>query len=344
MTNEDLEKIETQPQLEVILKSINNENIEMLKPILESEEIDDIIKARVKKYIKLVDINKGNNIDGTTLLREFPELDFNGISSITEEELASYINVYLFKEKSKSTARTLLELSNNIREKGFSEDVLDKLSALTKSDTIRHKFHNVKDDLVENYENQEFNAGLNTGVSFVDETTGGIHKGEISTIVAFTGHCKTTWAVNICYNALIQKQNVLYLTLEVPADSLYIDFLSRHSNSNKFKGRKINHANFKQKLLKPEEWKFVKESLKPDFDSLPGRLYIVGEKELDNYSIFGLEAKFREVDKIATEETGHGIDIIAIDHMQLLKFKSGHQTTNTGEVINEYVSWFRQIR
>src|SRR5699024_7435226 len=60
------------------------------------------------------------------------------------------------------------------------------------------------------------------------------------------------------------------------------------------------------------------------------------------YTQFSLESKFREIDKIATEETGHGIDVVVIDHAQLLKFNGKRQVTSTGDVINEFVSYFRQ--
>ena len=73
-----------------------------------------------------------------------------------------------------------------------------------------------------------------------------------------------------------------------------------------------------------------------------GRLYIADETEFDNYSQFSFEAKFRELEKVAIEETGKGIDVVYIDHVQLLKF-GGNRVTNTGEIINEYVSWFRQM-
>lgn len=52
-------------------------------------------------------------------------------------------------------------------------------------------------------------------------------------------------------------------------------------------------------------WNYVRDTIKPDFDDFPGHIYIVDETELESYSIYNLEAKFREVDDIALKETGH---------------------------------------
>ena len=51
-----------------------------------------------------------------------------------------------------------------------------------------------------------------------------------------------------------------------------------------------------------------------------GKIYVVDETDLEAYSFYAFENKFREVEKLAVEETGHGIDLVVIDHAQLLKF------------------------
>ena len=75
-------------------------------------------------------------------------------------------------------------------------------------------------------------------------------------------------------------------------------------------------------------------------EGLSGNLYLLGERDLWNYSLQTLEDKFREIDFIAQEQTGHGIDLLVVDHIQLLKYSAeSMDPTNT---INMYVSFFRQ--
>ena len=42
-------------------------------------------------------------------------------------------------------------------------------------------------------------------------------------------------------------------------------------------------------------------------------MYVVDETDLEAYSCYAFEKKCREVEKLAIEETGHGIDLVVID-------------------------------
>lgn len=333
-------KFNTIPQLEVILKSIDLEHASLLKPILDSKEVSNQEKDDIRKYLKI--LAEISTTPSTLLLqKEIPGRNFEDIEIIELELIPEYILMYLQNKKNLETSKNLIELSAIVRSEGITEDVLADLTDLAKSDTVQHEFKNIKDTIIERYEDKEFSQGIPTGISFVDEITGGIHKGEITSLVAFAGHCKTTLGVNISYNAARTSNNVLYVSFEVSKESVYFDFISRHSNEPKFKMR-IPHFGLKKRGLKPEQWEYAKKEIIPDFNNLDGKVYIVDETEFDNYSLFTFEAKFREIEKLTIEETGHGIDVVVIDHVQLLKFGSDKRTTSTGEVINEYISWFRQ--
>lgn len=326
------------PQLEVILKSVSLEDKNLLTPILKSKEVDQSDKDTINKYFKLLEITGNPSV--LMLEKEMPGRNFE-VEPIEKEMIPDYIQLYLYNRKNLEASKNLMELSSRVRSEGLTENVVNELSKLTKSDVVQHEFVDIRNTFIDRYENQEFSVGIPTGITFIDEMVGGIHKGEITTFSGFAGHCKTTAAVNAAYNALIQGENVLYCSFEVPKDSIYSDFISRHSNNRKFKMR-IPHYDVKKRKLKPEQWKYVSEEIIPDLNhGYDGRLYVVDETEFDNYSQYVFESKFREIEKVALEETGHGIDVIVIDHIQLLKFGYG-RSSNTGEVINEYVSYFRQ--
>lgn len=326
------------PQLEVILKSVSLEDKNLLTPILKSKEVDQSDKDTINKYFKLLEITGNPSV--LMLEKEMPGRNFE-VEPIEKEMIPDYIQLYLYNRKNLEASKNLMELSSRVRSEGLTENIVNELSKLTKSDVVQHEFVDIRNTFIDRYENQEFSVGIPTGITFIDEMVGGIHKGEITTFSGFAGHCKTTAAVNAAYNALIQGENVLYCSFEVPKDSIYSDFISRHSNNRKFKMR-IPHYDVKKRKLKPEQWKYVSEEIIPDLNhGYDGRLYVVDETEFDNYSQYVFESKFREIEKVALEETGHGIDVIVIDHIQLLKFGYG-RSSNTGEVINEYVSYFRQ--
>lgn len=76
---------------------------------------------------------------------------------------------------------------------------------------------------------------------------------------------------------------------------------------------------------------------------MKGKVYIVDETELESYSFYSFESKFREIEKLAIQETGHGIDMFVIDHAQLLKFDTSMKGIgNETNIVNTYVSFFRQ--
>lgn len=330
-------KLDVIPLLEVILKSIDLEDESLLKPILESKEVDNNEKTVIYKYLKLLEIS--GRPSTLMLEKEIPGRNFE-VEPIEKEALPDYIQLYLYNRKNLETSKQLMELSTRVRVEGINEDTLGELTKLTKSESVQHKFTNIKDSYIEMYENKDYAKGIPTGIKFVDEITGGIHKGEITCYTAFAGHGKTTAAMNNAYNALKTGNNVLYCSFEVSKSDIYSDLISRHSNDKKFKMR-IPHYGLKKKALKPEQWDYVVNTIYPDIDNLPGKFYVTDETEFDNYSLFTFESKFREIEKLAIEETGHGIDVVFIDHIQLLKFGTG-RATNTGEILNEKVSWFRQ--
>ena len=184
--------------------------------------------------------------------------------------------------------------------------------------------------------------GFQTGVTEIDKRTGGLHLGSVNTIMGYAGSGKTTWGVNIAYNSLQEGYNVLYLSLEVSKEHILYDLLSRHSNESQFKGKIIKHRNIKQRNLKKDEEEFLWNTIYPDFLKTKGKIYIVDETDLDNYSAYTLENKFREIDKLAQEETGKGISLVFVDHAQLLKFEKSIQSRDEFSTINYYVSFFRQ--
>lgn len=171
---------------------------------------------------------------------------------------------------------------------------------------------------------------------------GGLKLGTLNTILGWTGSFKTTWAINIAYNALYDKANILYLSLEVPKEDLMFNLLSRHSYLDKFTSS-IPKDKIMNRKLNEETFNYLKDVVYTDYIKLPGKLYILDETDLDNYSTYTLENKFRELDKLATEETGKGIDMVFIDHAQLLKFTTNNSLIGKEtSIINQYVSFFRR--
>ena len=198
-------------------------------------------------------------------------------------------------------------------------------------------YKSVGDTFCEDYQQIKPGEGISFLCPAIDERTGGISKGELCTILGASGSMKTTYSSNIAYNAVKKGKNVIFLSLEEQPFQLYCKWLSRASVDL---GRNLSTQDIIQHKLNEKDTNRLLDEVEPYFRSLEGNLYILGERDLWNYSLQTLEDKFREIDFIAQEQTGHGIDLLVVDHIQLLKYAAeSMDPTNT---INMYVSFFRQ--
>lgn len=111
--NNDNVKLDIIPRLEVILRSINKDNQDVLNPILDSDEIDKVEKQEIRKYLKLYDVLNGN-ISLETLQKEIPGRNFD-VEPIEENMLPNYISIYLYNKKNLEASKILLELSSQVR-------------------------------------------------------------------------------------------------------------------------------------------------------------------------------------------------------------------------------------
>lgn len=181
------------------------------------------------------------------------------------------------------------------------------------------------------------------GISFLcpelDKLTGGIVPGTICTIAGGPGSMKTTTAINIAYQAVKDGKNVCYLTLEETITQLYSKLLSRVSvDINK----ELNVEDITQHNLTDEESKVLFEEVIPYLSQQKGTFHMIGESDLVSYEFTEIERQLKMIDKYIKDnsDSDHGIDLIIVDHIQLLKYASN--TKDEYKVMNEYVSFFRR--
>lgn len=207
------------------------------------------------------------------------------------------------------------------------------------------KFIPVNDKFIELYKNQAKETGISFLVPELDRLTGGIQKGTITTIVGGPGCMKTTLAVNICYNAIKEGKNVCYLTLEETPFQLYCKVMSRASvDINKH----LICSDIVQNRLSEENKQIMFNEVYPYFENLPGLFYMVGENNFISMDTVEIEKLIKDIDKLmkskSQEKTGkedHGIDLLVVDHIQLLKYVES--TKDEYQLINNYVSFFRRM-
>ena len=306
--------------------------------------IQDVNVNILEKYQSLCNsLGKKPSID--LLMQEFPTLNFGGLVPLNYERLHETIKLDLTKLKQKDDSYKLMNLSTKVSVEGVSQEVLDEISDLAKTEHLSSKaeYFDILDTIKDIYTNASLEKGIRTGVKQVDEKTGGLQPGTFNTLAGYAGAGKTTAAVNIAYNALQDKKNVCYITLEVPKVDLNYDFLSRHSFEKKFT-KQISHSIIKKRELSKQDTEYLFDTIVPDFKKeYDGQLYILDETDFYSYSFSAFESKIADCDTIAQQKTGRGIDLVIVDQAQLLKFGGGIGSAGSEtSVINLYVSFFRQ--
>lgn len=334
-------KLEADLRLENIFVSINKDNVYKLTDLEKTKEIDLSEKQMINKYIYIVEQTEGTpSID--LLKREFPSLYFDNAEKLSDEELNDYIKLYIANKKNLFISKKLLEQSMIVKTNGVTEKTVNILNEITKSDSVSIEYREALNDLIEIYNSKKDIEGIKTGVKEIDNSISGLMPGTITVLAGYTGSYKTTWALNIAYNAMVEGKNVLYLSLEVIKEYIFYNLISRHSFNDKFKIH-IDNSKLKRRELDDKEFEYFQETIYNDFKKLPGRVFAIDETELENYSFYSLENKFREIEKLAQKETGHGIDMLVVDHAQLLKYDENMKGIgNETNVVNAYVSFFRQ--
>lgn len=339
--NQNTYTLSSDMRLETILLSLTDENykplIDQLKNSLKDYDKDLI--AKLDKYIWLTETQLQNHVPNKqTLKTEFTELLLDDYQPITDmDELTDYIHIFISQKTQRFISGQLSQIADTVRSQGLNDKLIEQIYKYTAIAEVDSDYVSIGDVFTELYQKQVKMQGVSFLCSELDHITGGIMPGSVCTIMGATGSMKTTYASNIAYNAVKEGKNVLFLSLEESPMQLYSKWLSRASMDA---GKPLLREEISQKKLDEKDEKILIEQVVPYFQQLPGKLYIVGEQDLKSYQLTSIEAKFKEIDRKAKAETGKGIDIIVVDHIQLLKF--AQQGLSEFTVINMYMSFFRQ--
>lgn len=214
--------------------------------------------------------------------------------------------------------------------------VLNQIDIMTIPPSSDTSFENLKSTL----ESQEESINLSTGIKILDNNNAYLKKGKISTVFAYTGSFKTMFCSNVAYNIMKNNGNILYLSLEINKEEMYINFLSRHSYEFE---HKISHSDVKSNRLSEEDKEYLFNTVYPDFkDNLKPHLIVYDETDITSNTYAVFSKLLSQADNSFIKKTGHGIDLVIVDHLNLLKFDSGERVQNDYSAVNHWMSFFRK--
>jgi len=159
-------------------------------------------------------------------------------------------------------------------------------------------------------------TGLTTGFSDIDQMTTGLHPGNLVIIAARPGFGKTSLALNMAVATAKEDQlPVAFFSLEMTDDELVQRLICSEANMNSLNIRKGN--------IKNNEWSVISEAM-GRLNELPVFLDDQG-----SITVSEIRSRCRRLKSL------HGLGIVFIDYLQLLRPAPSNRSVNRNEELSE---------
>ena len=313
---------------EELLSNINYLKEADVLTIEESEMCNSMLEQL--ELTNTIDLKKSL----TQLLDKEDIPDFENIEAFERLELESKIDEFI-KERKKEKEDELLESLINELERGEISKNATKVFFDKYIDLIDIKDDNVYDNLGK-IENVEIN--ISSCVDFIDEKVHGLQKGTISTVIGDDDTCKSMWAINIAYEALLQGKNILYLTPSYNKETIYKRFIVRHScDVNRFD----KPFTFDDSYTDYDKDNYLK--VYSDFKmNYLKNLILFDESEFIISTHYNLQKLIAYAEDKFLKTTGDDIALIVIDDFTQMKLDNGRRSiTNIHTIISEYYKYLK---
>lgn len=337
----------------IILSITNNEDVTFVKAKVETLEtlitLNEVEKSIIKDIKESLSVNK---VLSPAFISEkyayYVEADENIIVSyLSREALDSAMVDIHVRQLKKNLAKDVLTLGSEI-DTLTSSEIKEKFNLLYSNAIIESRTTAAENAIMLQDDAYAALTAAKNGLSLVlpkvEEHAGKATKGSVISILAFTGHYKSTYAINVAYKNAIAGQNILYLSLEDSTQKITSRFVLNHiTETVETKDKLINARWVRDNALSPDQAKFYNEKHNEMVDALNGRLILWGEEDFEYQTFTDMNETLRLANKKFIENTGNPLDAIVVDQLALLKYTrgAGKNYSYDGAVLNDWVSFFR---
>lgn len=323
---------------------VNPNKKECLERILQIEVLPE---EEIKTWSKLKEIySMSENITKADIINlfGFNHLDNEILDKLLaydkDDEFDAYLSGYEKSLKGYRLSKKLGEYRDSLLEnatfnpEGLIEEIYNVL-------VHNELMTNTLGDLEDFYNEDMDRTKISTCIKVIDEKNTFFRKGTVNAVMGYTGSYKTLYCTNVAYGAIKNGLNVCYISLEISRNEMYYNFLSRYSNEDIF-NKQLSHTDMKFKDLNSEDKDYLFHTIVPAFDSeLSKHLTIIDETDFDSNSSTAFDNIFRTVEANFLETTGNGVDLVIIDHLNLLKFNESNNMNDYSKV-NHWMAYFRK--
>lgn len=320
-----------------LLKILNaacedSEFIENIRYLLNADVLTSLEEDLCKSILQSMEIIHDRNLSKNLDKLEIENCSLENIETINYSKMFEEIDKLIYKrreEENKDLIENALEDSLNHKYDIQSLEVFFNRYAQEikiNDDKTLENLSDIEEPLEET---------ISTANEYIDEITGGIQKGNITTIVGMYDIYKSMWALNIAYDCLKEGMNVLYISLGTNKAELYKRFFSRHSVEKQFE----KPITISQMTYNKEIYQQVYNDFKSSFVD---NLIIFDETYLSISTQYSLQKLIVYAQNKFLENKGKGIDLIVIDDFSNMTIDNGRRTiTNRSNIINTYFKYLK---
>jgi KaiC/GvpD/RAD55 family RecA-like ATPase len=198
--------------------------------------------------------------------------------------------------------------------------------------------------------------GINTWLTEMDYATNGLKNTELMMVMAYPGHCKTTFSMNMAYRALFGGWNTAYITLEMSFDEIRRHMYVLHSCNPKFKDKypqyrdlvgNIEYNNVLYARLTKEERAYFFEICKDFNKAYSGEAdcygkFFVWRPEKTVTTVSDVEFKLRQYQQ-ELQTMGRNLEFLVIDYISLMGADKEEKTKDHNETTNNVIKNLKQL-
>ena len=302
-----------------------------------STNLDVDEQTALNSYIALKEEVNEIPSPGTLVSRN---IAFSTARTIDENSLEDLTNIFLLNKTKMKFSSEVTNIVMDVAKPGNTlKDAQDKLLSLINNYEISSNDEEHDDTfnekILEKMKNTEEIKGVPFGIEAIDQLYPGTASGSLTVIGGYAGSLKTTLTLNHCFIAMQEGKNSLYFSLEVNKQDIMINLMSLYTI--KCTNEPIKRSDMEKLRFKDPD-KF--DSIFRQLISLPGHIQVYDETDFEGYSQSEFNRIIRLTDKRFREEFNSGLDIIVLDHAQLLKYDD-KSSKDPYQVLNNWVHFFR---
>lgn len=311
----------------------------IIELIQESKCLDDDEVNVLNEFLSLKKEVKGIPTPKTLVSRN---IMYSTANTIQEDALEDIAKIFIYNKDNSRKAAILTNMAMELTKPGHDEnkiaETVSNLFAREDEDEEYINPYDIDEKLKELHDIEEVH-GIKYGIPCIDEIYPGTTSKSFTVIAGYTGSMKTTLAVNHCFLHMLQGKNVLYFSLEVSEEEILMSLMSLYT---------ISCTN---EPIKKEDIKKMRNNNKEKFDkiytdlmSLPGKIVFRDESTLKMSSQSVYTGIIRKVDKELKDRFNKGLDLIVLDHAQMLKYDSDSKgNKDPYQVLNRWTDFFRRF-